>query len=91
MDITQYKFIKKIKVLPFVQKVILFGSRATKTNRKKSDFDIAVICPDATTLEWSQVLEIVENADTLLPIDCLRFDRVSKKLQEQIIKYGITL
>ncbi|MBP6892278.1 nucleotidyltransferase domain-containing protein [Candidatus Babeliales bacterium] len=91
MDITQYQFIKKIKTLPFVERVILFGSRAKKTNRKMSDFDIAVVCPHATILEWNQILEIVENADTLIPIDCIRFDQATKDLQEQIIKHGISL
>lgn len=91
MDITQYQFIKKIKTLPFVEKVILFGSRAKKTNRKMSDFDIAIVCPKATNLEWNQILEIIENADTLIPIDCVRFDQATKDLQEQIIKYGISL
>jgi predicted nucleotidyltransferase len=91
MDIAQYQFIKKIKKLSFVEKIILFGSRAKKTNRKMSDFDIAIVCPKATTLEWNQILEIIENADTLIPIDCIRFDQATKDLQEQIIKYGIPL
>lgn len=91
MDITQYKFIPKIQNLPFVEKIILFGSRAKKTNRKMSDFDIAIICPDATNAEWNQILEIIENADTLLPIDCVRFDQASKKLQSEILKDGIIL
>lgn len=91
MDITHYQFIKKIKKLSFVEKIILFGSRAKKTNRKMSDFDIAIVCPKATILEWNQILEIIENADTLIPIDCVRFDQAGKDLQEQIIKYGIPL
>lgn len=90
-DIRSYKFISKIKTLPFVQKVILFGSRARGTQQPRSDIDLAVVCPNITMQEWNQVLEIVEQADTLLKIDCLQFDKTDDDLKQRILKDGIEL
>jgi uncharacterized protein len=90
-DIKNYRFIKLIKDLPFVDKVILFGSRARKTNQLRSDIDLAIVCPNATQVDWLQILEIVENADTLLLIDCLNFDKADQDLKQRIIKDGIEL
>lgn len=84
-------FVQEIKKLPFVQQVILFGSRARGTAGQFSDIDVAVVCPQATIQEWFQILDIVDNAQTLLSIDCLRFDEVDQELQEKIKKEGIIL
>jgi predicted nucleotidyltransferase len=73
-DVTQYRFIDQIKALPFVEAIYLYGSRARGTNRPRSDIDLAIVCPGAGAREWRQVLDIVEEADTLLEIDCLRLD-----------------
>lgn len=77
--------------MPFVERVILFGSRARGTAGQFSDIDIAVICPRASIQEWFNVLDIVDNAQTLLSIDCLRFDEVDQELQEKFKKEGIVL
>lgn len=91
-DIKSYKFIKKIKSLPFVQQVILFGSRARGTNQARSDIDLAVLCPDATRDQWLDVVDIVENADTLLRIDCVRLDQVKDlNFKNNILKDGVPL
>lgn len=49
------------------------------------------MCPKADVFEWAQVLEVVEQADTLLKIDCVRFDQADQDLKENIIKDGIEL
>lgn len=90
-DIRKYKFINKIKTLPFVQKVLLFGSRARGTEQQFSDIDLAIICNDITTQQWQQVLDIIENADTLLEIDCLQFNKVDDELKKRILKDGVEL
>jgi predicted nucleotidyltransferase len=73
-DIMQYNFFKKICALSFVEKVFLFGSRARNDNAKRSDIDLAVDCPQATLQQWQQIIAIIEDADTLLHIDCVRYD-----------------
>jgi predicted nucleotidyltransferase len=90
-NIGKYLFIKKLKDLAFVQKVILFGSRARGANQARSDIDLALICPGITTQQWHQVLEVVENADTLLEIDCLQFEKADDDLKQRILKDGVEL
>lgn len=90
-EFQQYIFIKKIKQMPFVEKIILFGSRARGDQSSRSDIDLAIVCPKADVYEWNTVLEIVEQADTLLMIDCVRFDKADQDLKENILKNGIEL
>lgn len=84
-------FVQEIKKLSFVEQVILFGSRARGKAGEFSDIDIAVVCPQATIQEWFSIIDIIDNAQTLLPIDCVRFDEADKDLQQKIKKEGIVL
>ena len=74
-ECADYQFLEKLKVLPFIEAIWLFGSRARGDHRHKSDIDLAILCPYATDSEWLQVLDIIEDADTLLKIDCMRFSK----------------
>ncbi|MGX6960318.1 MAG: nucleotidyltransferase family protein [Rickettsia endosymbiont of Pentastiridius leporinus] len=87
-DIKSYLFIEKLKSLPFVKEIWLFGSRARGDNKERSDIDLAIICPDITDGEWLKVVDIIENADTLLKIDYIRFEpnRISAELYQNILK-----
>jgi predicted nucleotidyltransferase len=92
-DITTYSFYQKLTQLPFVEKVILFGSRANGTFRPKSDIDIAIFCPSADIYQWNDVLNIVENADKLLSIDCVNLNDLpsNSALKDNIEKNGIVI
>ena len=74
MKITDYQFLLQLSTLPFVEALYLFGSRARGDARDRSDIDLAVLCPAASDNDWLQVLAVVEQADTLLTVDCVRFD-----------------
>ncbi len=93
MDVTKYRFFNDLQALPFVEKIWLFGSRARGDNQERADIDIAVLCPTATTAEWSHLLDIIEEADTLLKIDCVRFDDLieSSDLKKSILSEGVIL
>ncbi len=54
---------------------------------------LAVLCPAASPGDWLRVMEIVEEADTLLDIDCVRLDGLPSgdRLKENILKEGKTL
>jgi len=70
----ELSFVDQIKSLPGVEQVLLFGSRARGTASSRSDIDLAVAYPSADVLRWQEVLDIVEAANTLLKIDCIRID-----------------
>lgn len=72
--LTEYRFLGRLAALPCVQAVWLYGSRARGTARERSDIDLAILCPGATQGQWQAVLDILEEADTLLSIDAVRFD-----------------
>ncbi len=87
-SIEKYGFIEKLKACVFIDEIWLFGSRARKDHQERADIDLAIVCPKAIDTEWNAVLEIIENADTLLKIDCVRFDKdkISQQLYENILK-----
>lgn len=89
MEITDYNFFKKLAACEFVEEVWLFGSRARGDNLERSDIDIAIICPNASNADWREVQDITDNADTLLKIDCIRFDRLKddEKIKSNIMKF----
>ena len=88
MRLTDYHFLQEIAALDVVDAIYLFGSRARGDNRERSDIDSAVFCPRATKKDWLSILNIVENADTLLMIDCIRLDEelTTSSLYQQIEK-----
>ncbi len=91
--VRNYGFIDKLSALHFVEEILLFGSRARGDNSERSDIDIALICPEATEKDWLSVLKIIDEADSLLKIDCLRFDKLAAgdKLRKNILNFGRTL
>ncbi len=86
--ILEYCFLEKLKNLTFVDEIWLFGSRARGDHSARADIDLAIVCAKISRDEWLQVLEIIENADTLLKIDCVQFDaeKVNLPLYQNILK-----
>jgi predicted nucleotidyltransferase len=72
--LTEYGFFRKLAALPFVDAIWLFGSRARGIAAERSDIDLALLCPRVAEADWQAVRDIVEDADTLLGIDVVRFD-----------------
>lgn len=71
-----------------IQKVILFGSRARKTNSERSDIDIAVSGGNYLDFYY----DIEENSHTLLMFDVVDLDKgISQELQDEIERDGILL
>lgn len=89
--IHDYQFIKKINGLPFVEKVILYGSRACGLARPLSDIDLAIqMKPCSSQTDWQQVCDLIDEADTLLEIDYVRLDALSDEdpLKTNILTTG---
>jgi nucleotidyltransferase substrate binding protein (TIGR01987 family) len=92
-NLGNYHFLQKLKQLPFIDKILLYGSRARDDYKERSDIDLAIVCPRASNENWLEVLDIISNADTLLKIDCVRAETVSEKssLKQAINKESIIL
>jgi predicted nucleotidyltransferase len=86
-NILEYNFIQQLQMLPFVDEIWLFGSRARGDNTEQADIDLAIICPTANNRNWDSIMEIIDQADTLLKIDCIRFDKqqISPELYHNIL------
>ncbi len=88
-DLTSYRFFARLTALPFVEAIYLYGSRAREEAEETSDIDLAVLCPQANSKDWMRVRDIIETADTLLEIDCVRLDKVaSSEFRENILREG---
>lgn len=88
-NLQQYEFIARLESFNFIDEIWLFGSRARGDNQERSDIDLAIICPTATDCNWLEVLDVVEKADTLLKIDCIRFDKLPEDsgLRQNIFQF----
>lgn len=83
----QYKFLSALQSLEFIEEVWLFCSRARGDNDDRSDIDLAILCKDASEKNWLQVMNIINNADTLLKIDCIKFDKnIENELYNNILR-----
>ncbi|HYD50213.1 MAG TPA: nucleotidyltransferase domain-containing protein [Terriglobales bacterium] len=76
---------------PQVARVWLFGSRARGDARERSDVDLAVEAPAADMRQWLEVCDLVDDADTLLPIDLIRMEEAPQALQQQVHAEGVIL
>ncbi|MDF1684743.1 MAG: nucleotidyltransferase domain-containing protein [Legionellaceae bacterium] len=92
-DLINKQFYTQLTTLPFVEKIILYGSRARGDCQPRSDIDLAIDCPYASIHDWQKILNIVDEADTLLAIDCVQYDTLAlnNPLKQAIDRDGIML
>ena len=76
---------------PEVVRVWLFGSRARGDHRARSDIDLAVEAPGASSRAWLDLCRLVEEAATLLRIDLVRVEDAPPALAQQIRREGRVL
>jgi uncharacterized protein len=96
MNLTELRnknFYTQLTALAFVDKIILYGSRARGDFQPRSDIDLAVRCPHASIQDWQHVLNIIDEADTLLTIDCVQYDTLAlnNPLKQAIDRDGVML
>ena len=79
--------------MPIVRRVILFGSRARGSAAERSDIDLAVDAEGGSAADWQRILDVVDEADTLLKIDAVRLDTLPDEdpLNRAIRRDGIVL
>ncbi len=71
-----------------IERIYLFGSRARGDAQPRSDIDLAIACPGADARIWADICETIENADTLLKIDCVRMEEAGPELRQRIMAEG---
>ncbi len=74
-----------------IDQILLFGSRARGDNMPRADVDIALDAPSLKEEEWLEVLELVEDAPTLLKIDCVHLQKQSGAFLDAILNDGVVL
>ena len=89
MNFEDFNFFQELKKQPNIEEIWLYGSRARGDFSDRSDIDLAILCPSATSEEWMKIEEILDSADTLLKIDGLRFETLpaSDTLRKNILKF----
>lgn len=74
---------------PQVEKVVIFGSRATGRFKDHSDIDLAVFAPHLSDTEFSLLWEKITNLPIIFKMDALHFDRLNNPaLKEKILREG---
>lgn len=77
---------------PEIEKVMLFGSRATGSHRPGSDIDLAVFAPNLTEQAFSRLAGEVDELPIAFHMDVIHFDTLeNSSLKEQIISQGKTI
>lgn len=82
------QLVRLLSAQPEVEMVILFGSRARGDAEERSDIDLAIVAPTASPRQWLDIAFLLEEADTLLPFDIVRWKEASAPLQERILAEG---
>lgn len=77
---------------PSIQSVRVFGSRAKMSARRASDIDLAIIAPEMTDREWSDMREALDEAPIIYEMDVIRLETLmDHKLRDRIDKDGIEI
>lgn len=77
------------RLLNHVNKIYLFGSRARGDANPRSNFDLAFDCPNIEQKEWLDIINCIEEFDTLLKIDVSKYNEASADLRRKINQEGI--
>jgi predicted nucleotidyltransferase len=77
---------------PCIREVRLFGSRATGNARRASDIDLAISAPNATTDQWLELTDALDEAPVIYEFDVVRTERAhNPALIEKIAREGVPI
>ena len=84
--------IQKIIEVTQPSKLTLFGSRARGDYRENSDVDLCITHKTCGEDAWNKLLiSIQDDPHTLLKVDLVEFETLSKVYQDEIRKNGVIL
>ena len=72
----------------FIDKVVVFGSRARGDNAKKSDIDICIYSLEMSDSEFRDLRYELNELPILYHIDIVHFEKINDELRENILKDG---
>ncbi len=71
----------------FVDRIWVFGSRATGRARPRSDIDLAIECSQASEAEWIRLAnDVDEESPGMLTVDVVRLESAPDELRDKILK-----
>jgi predicted nucleotidyltransferase len=77
---------------PTVERVLLFGSRATGFAKPGSDIDLAIIAPSMSQREFSALWNELEDLPLVYTLDILHWNQLTQEtLKVKILKEGKAL
>lgn len=94
LNTTLTKLTDKIKTaLPKVEIIYLFGSQATASAGKESDYDLAVLLPVDTNVNELMIFNLQQELASLVnsDVDLIFLNKASLVLKFQVISSGIVL
>ncbi len=82
--------IRILSANPRVDRVVLFGSRATRTHRPNSDVDIVLFGEGLTLEDQAALLGGIQNLTMPQEVDLLLYHRIGDQgLREEIDRQGV--
>jgi len=76
---------------PSVERVILFGSRATGRFRAGSDVDLAIDAPTLGSREFSQLVWALDDLPILFRLDVHHLQNTTERIRNKLARDGVTL
>lgn len=72
----------------FIDKVVIFGSRAKHTANPKSDIDLCIYSLEMSDEQFSKLRFELDDLPILYKLDIVHFEKVNKELQDNVEKDG---
>jgi len=72
----------------FIDKVVVFGSRARHDCSPKSDIDLCIYSLEMTDIEFSKLKFELDELPILYKIDIVHFEKVNRELQDNVERDG---
>lgn len=76
---------------PKIDRVIVYGSRATERHRPQSDIDLAVIAPSMSDREFSLLWMALDDLPILFRLDVSLWHQVTNAALQQAMRDGVQL
>lgn len=72
----------------FIDKVVIFGSRARAECKEKSDIDICIYSLEMSNAEFRDLRYEINELPILYHIDIVHFEKIDDELRESILRDG---